>query len=31
MIEDIKNCSKCEESSSKSIFYKDISTKDGLN
>ena len=31
MSEDLKRCSKCEMTYSKSIFYKDISTKDGLN
>ena len=31
MNEDLKICYKCEMNSSKSNFYKDISTKDGLN
>ena len=30
-MDDKKNCSKCERNSTKSYFYKDISTKDGLN
>ena len=30
-MDDVKKCSKCGKFSSKSNFYKDISTKDGLN
>ena len=30
-MDDVRKCSKCKTFSSKSIFYSDISTKDGLN
>ena len=30
-MDELKKCSKCKRTSSKSNFYRDISTKDGLN